>query len=88
MELKSLGITDVYKRKQLPDSLFLPITVETGAGKAPQCQLIKATAVLVTVQKAKISFASVKTSEVLGKKITKISYFIKNNCIEYIKVCE
>lgn len=73
---------------KLPDTLLFTNHGRKGGGEAPQCQLIKATAVLVIVQKANVSFAPIKTSEVLRKKITKISYFTKNNCIEYIKVCE
>lgn len=56
--------------------------------KSHSMSVIKITAVLVTLQKANVSFEPINTSEVLGKKVTKTSYFTKNNFIEYTKVCE
>lgn len=66
---------------------FSAYRVEMGEGKVPLCQLLKTT-VLVMLQKATANCAPINTYEVLGKKITKISYCNKNNCIEYIKVCD
>lgn len=72
---------------KLSDIFFSPYRVEMGEGKVPLCQLLKTT-VFVILQKATANCAPINTYKDLRKKITKISYFTKNNCIEYIKVYE
>lgn len=77
----------MYERKQLNCLIhsFFNLQCRNSGQKVPQCQLFKITVVLIILQKANINFVPINTAEVLGKKITRISYFTKNNFIEYIK---